>query len=424
MHDDALSAQIQRLIDEARPGPAGVFSLDLKRVEMVFGAAGDDWFHYWLRFAAFYGAASAEVVWDGTRFELSFVSPGPDLEELRALLLHRQRGPRYLALGMLAAAQQGLQDIVLEAPHGSLTLEAFDETRRSRDGLCRIRARFSTRGSLPELVDLRLPVCVNGRPLPPGREGRGLRLLVDGFAFDWEGLPLLPPGENLDWSVSEVRLDARLRQLVQPALSEFEVKRLQEHFGEELRRRPQPGPEAVEWLLLRAHPAEFADLLQQLPAPPADHALAPAYYERRQASLGDSLPERLWERWPSQCWPGLLNCGLAPFSLPLWLAPSCARLPGRAVYPYLLRSSWLGEHFDAPYLQALLSERRDTLGGNVLLAQQLRQLKPAQRPAEAARFCLEFLRAVVKGEETSPEWAPLSADERASLLQLTEDLGA
>ncbi|MBN9416038.1 hypothetical protein ABS71_11135 [bacterium SCN 62-11] len=424
MHDDPLSEQIQRLISDARPGPSGVFSLDLNRVEMVFRGGGEDWFRYWVSCAAFYGAEEVQVNWNGRALELSFLSIGPEVEELRALLLHRQRGPRYLALGMLAASQQGFDNIVLESPRGQLTVRGFDETLRSRNGMCRFRARASSRAHLPELKSLRFPVMLNGTALPQAPPGQGLRLLVDGFVFDWQGLPLLPPGEALDWPVCEVRMDARLIQPIHPPLHASEMERLQAHFAAHLLERSTWSPEAVEWLLLRSAAGRWPELLQRLPAPPDGHPLSPAYHQRRLFALDAPLPPGLWEGWPAESWPALLENGLAPSPLPLWLLPSCARLPGRAVYPYLLRASWMGEHFDAPFLQALLSGRRDTLGGNVLLAHQLRQLKPAQRPVEAARFCLDFLQAVVEGRDGLSEWAELSLEERARVRELTEDLGA
>jgi len=422
MQDDPLSAHIESLVAAAQPGPSGVFSLDLARVELVFRAGGDDWLHYWLRFAAFYGAEPAEIDWDGFRFELRFRSPGPDLEGLRGLLLHRQRGPRYLGLGMLAAAQEGFGEIVLEAPRGTLRLEGLEENRRSRDGFCRLRARRSARCRLPRLEDLAMPVYLNGAPLPPSPATRELRLIVDGFAFAWNEVPVLPPGESLDWTPAEVRLDARLRRLVPPALADEEIARLQSHFQELLRGREQIEPEAGEWLMLRASGPEMTDWLSRLPAPPPGHALAPAYFERRQAWLGEPLSPQGWDAWPADAWPRLLEQGLAPFPLPEWLRPTCARLPGRATYAHLLRRSWRGEHFDPAFLEVLLRARRDTLGGNVLLAMQLCLLKPAARPAPATEFCREFLEAVCQGQEAGSEWSGLSAAERKQVVRLVDEL--
>lgn len=426
MADDPLQQRIERLIADARPGPSGVFSLDLARVEMVFQPGGDDWLHYWLRFAAFYEAEPAEIDWDGRCFELRFRSAGPDLEQLRSLLLHRDRGPRYLALGMLAAARHGFGQIALEAPRGSLRLQGgtsqLEESRRSRDGFCRLRARKPVRGGLPSLENLAMPWILNGIPQLPGPAGPGLRLLVDGFAIPWDDVPLLPPGESLDWPVAEVRLDARLRRLVSPALTEQEINDLQSHFRQQLLGRPELAPEAVEWLLLHAPEDAVTRLLSRLPAPPAGHALAPAYYERRAARLEEPLPEGLWQHWPEHSWPGLLEQGLTPFPLCAWLRPTCARLPGRAIYPYLLRRGWRGEHSQPSLLQALLQARHDTLGGNVLLAEQLRQLKPGQRPAQATEFCREFLRAAEEGVEAAPEWSGLGPAERARVADLRKDL--
>ncbi|MBX3168756.1 MAG: hypothetical protein KF760_15180 [Candidatus Eremiobacteraeota bacterium] len=425
MEEDPLSQHIERLVAAAQPGSSGVFSLDLARVEIAFQAGGDDWLHYLLRFAAFYGAEPAEIDWDGRSFELRFRSPGPDLEQLRSLLLHRERGPRYLALGMLAAAQQGCVEISLEAPRGRLRLHGstsqLEENRRSRDGFCRLKAQ--RRGPLlPPLDNLVLPVFLNGTPQPRSPSGPGLRLLVDGFAMAWDGVPLLPPGESLDWPVAEVRLDARLRRLLQPALSEEQIHRLQSYFEAQLLERETIGPEAGEWLLLRAREQEVASLLARLPEPPAGHALAPAYWERRAAWLDEPLPAGVWEKWPADCWPDLLEQGLVPFPLAAWLRPTCARLPARPTYAYLLRRSWRGEHFEPAFLQALLQGRRDTLGGNVLLAGQLSQLKAAQRPAQATQFCAEFLRAATRGQEEVEEWSWLSVAEREQVVRLLDSL--
>lgn len=426
MDEDPLAQLIEQLVADAHPGSSGIFSLDLARVELIFQADGEDWLHYLLRFAAFYGADPAEIDWDGRSLELRFRSEGPDLEQLRSLLLHPSRGPRYLALGMLAGAQQGFGQISLEAPRGSLSLQGsasrLEENRCSRDGFCRLRAVRRERGPLPQLDDLVLPLFLNGAPQPRSPAGPGLRLLVDGFALPWNGLPLLPPGDSLDWPVGEVRLDARLRQLVQPALGPDEVDRLQTGFQQRLLERDQLGPEAVEWLLLRARPEEMAERLSHLPAPPRGHALAPAYQERRAHWLGERLSEAQWAAWPATCWPRLLEQALAPFPLPAWLRPSCARLPGRAIYPYLLRRSWRGEHFDSALLQALLQARRDTLGGNVLLAMQLVQLKPAQRPGQATGFCREFLYATRDGQEARQEWNLLGLDERRQVEDLLDHL--
>ncbi len=421
MEEDPLSQHIERLIGDARPGPSGVFSLDLARVEMVFRSDGDDWLHYLLRFAAFYGAEPAEVDWDGRSFELRFRSLGPDPEQLRSLLLHRARGPRYLALGMLAAAQQGFEQIALEAPRGSLRLQGgtsqLQEHRRARDGFCRIQA-YRNGGRLPVIENLVFPVFLNGASLPRSASGPGLRLLVDGFAFAWDGVPLLPPGGSLDWPVTEVRLDARLRRLVSPALSEEQIGCLQTHFQDRLLGAEEIGPEEAEWLLLRAPEGEMVRLLSVLPAPPPGHRLAPAYYERRQAWLGELLPEGLWEAWPEESWLTLIDQGLAPLAWSDWLRPTWARLPGRSVYPYLLRRGWRGEHFDACFLQALLQARRDTLGGNVLLAGQLIQLKPAQRPSQATQFCREFLQATLDQSEAHQEWNGLGPAERKFVAEL------
>lgn len=426
MEEDPLAQHIERLIAEAGPGLAGVFSLDLGRVEQAFRAGGADWLHYLLRFAAFYGAEPAEIDWDGRSFELRFRSDGPELEHLRALLLHRLRGPRYLALGMLAALQQGFTHLCLEAPRGSLRLHdrstQLDETRRSRDGFCRLTARRSQPGPLPALENLVMPVFLNGKPQPRSQGRSGLRLLLDGFAFAWAGSPLLPPGASLDWPVTEARLDAGLLQLVQPALSEAEIGRLQSHFQQQLWERERLEPEAVEWLLLRGRADEMSQLLLLFPAPPWGHPLAPAYYERRRTWLGEPLPEGLWAGWPEGCWPALLEQGLAPFPMDDWLRPTCARLPGRVIYPYLLRRHGRGCHLDSALLQALLQARRDTLAGNVLLAEQLVQLQPAQRPASATAFCADFLRAAAEGQEARQEWDSLGPEPRHRVVALLDHL--
>lgn len=422
MADDPLAQHIQSLIGDARPGPSGVFSVDLSRVQATFRPDPQDWLHYWLRFAAFYGAESAELEWDGSHFLLRFASNGPDQEELRALLLHVRRGPRYLALGMLAAARQGFRDIRLEAPHGSLTLQGFEEDRRARDGFCRLSARHPQPISIPPLPGLVLTWFLNGKRQSLEDSPGGLRLVVDGFAFPWEAVPLLPPGEPLDWPVEEVRLDALLRRLIAPALSPEAIERLQLHFEARLLERAEWRPEAVEWLLLRARGERVLEILERLPAPPDGHALVPAYRERRQQFLGEPVPPGTWENWPSSSWPGLLQQGLAPFPLDPWLLGSCSGLPGRVIYAYLLRSQWRGAHFDPALLQALLQSRRDRLSGNVLLALQLRHLRPVQRPQPATDFCRLFLRAAVRGEEATSEWSSLTTEERQRVERLAEDL--
>ena len=415
-----MSEVIESMVAAAQPGPSGVFSLDLTRVEVVFQAGGDDWLHYWLRFAAFYGAEPAEIDWDGSRFELRFRSPGPDLEGLRGLLLHRERGPRYLGLGMLAAAQEGFGEISLEAPRGTVGLKGLEENRRSRDGFCRVRARAPRRSRLPQLENLVLPVFLNGAPVPRSPAIGGVRLIVDGFAFAWNEVPVLPPGESLDWTPAEVRLDARLRRLVHPVLTREEILRLQAEFEAVLRQRAELSLEAGEWLMLRASDEEMPHWLQRLPAPPPEHSLAPAFHERRRRWLTEPLPPKCWDGWPRDAWPRLLELGLAPFPLPDWLRPTFARLPGPAAYGHLLRTSWLGPHFDPAFLEVLLRGRRDTLGGNVLLAMQLGLGKA--RPQPATDFCREFLEAVAQGQEAPGEWNLLSALEQQQVVALLEGL--
>lgn len=422
MPDDPLAKHIQSLIGNARPGPSGVFSLDLARVQTSLRPDGQDWLHYWLRFAAFYGAESAQIEWDESHFLLRFVSIGPDLEELRSLLLHPRRGPRYLALGMLAAVAQGLRDLRLEAPHGSLTLQGLEEARRSRDGFCRLSARHGRSVPLPPLAGRVLPLFLNGKLELTERSAGGLRLVVDGFAFPWEGPPLLPPGESMDWPVEEVRMDALLRRPVAPALGAEERERLQSEFETCLLERGSWSAEGVEWLLLRARGERLLRLLERLPAPPDGHALAPAYWERRYQFLGEPVPKGTWENWPSSSWPDLLHQGLAPFSLDPWLLEFCSGLPGRVIYAYLLRSQWRGAHVDPALIQVLLCSRRDRLSGNVLLALQLQHLKPAQRPQPSTDFCRQFLRAAVRGQEAASEWSSLTTDERQRVERLAEDL--
>jgi hypothetical protein len=411
------SDYIQRLLEEARPGPGGVFSLDLSRVQLVFSAGGGDWLHYWLRFAHFYKADPIRIQWDGRKFDLEFESGGPDPEGLRALLLDRRRGPRYLGLGMLAAAQQGMTQIRLECPWGSLGLEGqrshLDLERRSRDGTCRLQARSGRGLKWPGADDFAVPWLLNGKlqkPVP----GVGLRLLVDGWAFIWEGQALLPPGESLDWPVSQADLDARLQT---PRLTQAEIEELQKHFALQLLERCAWTPEAVEWLLLRD-----IQLLWRLPAPPAGHPFYPAYCERRAWLSGQPPLRGLWSEWPETMWPGVLDQGMAPFGLPEWLRATCRRLPGRVIYPYLLRRGWLGEHADPELLSALLAGRQDTLEGQVLLARQLGFLKPGQRPDRAWRFCREFLAATLAGQEAQWQWSRLDPGEQAEIRKLCEDL--
>lgn len=401
------SDYIRRMLEEAQAGPSGAFSLDLSRVELVFAAGGQDWLHYWLRFACFYGADPIRIEWDGRKFALEFESDGPDPEELRSLLLHPRRGPRYLALGMLAASQQGFTKIELECPRGTLSLERRDEGRRSRDGRCRLRASRGRRQNWLGADDFAVPYWLNGKLQKPA-PGRGLRLLVDGWAFAWQGPPLLPPGESLDWAAEPVVLDALL---LNPRLQTEQIQELQSHFRDQLLTRSDWTPESVEWLLLRD-----LKLARQLPAPPENHYLYPAYCERRAWLTNSTLAHDLWVGWPEYRWPVMLDQGLAP-DLPEWLRPTCRRLPGGTIYRYLLRSGWLGEHRDPQLLTALLFDRQDTLGGHVLLARQLSFLRPAQRPDEAWRFCRDFLRATLEGQESQEIWAGLSSQERSDVRE-------
>ncbi|MFN8606732.1 MAG: hypothetical protein U0931_04330 [Vulcanimicrobiota bacterium] len=412
------SDYIQSLLEEGRPGPSGVFSLELSRVELAFASGGQDWLHYWLRFAHFYWSESFEISWDGRNFSLFLPGPGPDSEGLRALLLDRRRGPRYLALGMLAAAAQGFHQIELECPRGFLRLQGqrsqLDEQRRRRDGGSRLLARRHRALAWPNSQAFMAPYQLNGQlqqPLP----GTGLRLLVDGWAFPASGFPLLPPQESLDWPADEAQLDARL---LNPRLNPEQVKQLQGDFAKQLLARDSWCPETVEWLLLRD-----PGLQTRLPVPPQDHPLYPAYRERQAWLAGESAPRQLWLDWPESCWPRLLDQGLAPFGLADWLRDTCRQLPGRAVYPYLLRHSWRGEHADPDLLSALLAARQDTLAGQVLLASQLKFLRPAQRPARAAQFCRDFLEAARAGQEAPEQWHSLPTSDQEQIDRLLrEDL--
>lgn len=423
---DPLAEHIERLVSSAQPGPSGFFSIDLARVEMAFAAAGDDWLHYWLRFAAYYGADPIELTWDNLGLHLSFCAEGPDCEELRALLLHRQRGPRYLGLGAVAALRQGFASVQLECPRGTLDF-ALSSSRLqtnlcTRDGMCRLQARRAP-GAHPRLPNFEefvgRQIVLNGQPVPTA-PARGLRLLVDGAALAWNGPPLLPPGYNLDWPVDTVVLDARLRRLVRPGLTGPQREELQRRVEQDLLQQETLTPEAREWLLLRLSDPEQICRLLHSPPPPPDHPLAPAFGERLARSQQQPPPADLWRDWPQSCWPALLEQGLAPFPLPDWLRATCSRLPGRETYAHLLRRSWCGNHLDGPFLQVLLNSRRDTLGGNVLLAEQLLHLLPGQRPAQATAFCRDFLQAAAV--EAASEWMLLDAQEREAVLSLAEQL--
>ncbi|MBS2035392.1 hypothetical protein JST97_10410 [bacterium] len=409
------SDYIQRLLEEGRPGPSGVFSLDLSRVELVFSNSGQDWLHYWLRLARFYTDEPFQVEWDGHRFCMSF-SGGPDAEGLRSLLLDRRRGPRYLALGVLAAARQGFTQIELESPWGFLSLQGqgsrLDENRRSRDGCSHLRALHARGLNWPESSDFQAPYRLNGQ-IQKASEARGLRLIVDGWAFAARGNPLIPPGETLDWRLERVDLDALL---LNPRLETEQIQELQSELAARLLSRSQWTPETVEWLLLRN-----PQWLARLPAPPRNHPLYPAYRERQAWLLGQSPEPQLWSDWPDSLWPALLDQGLAPFALENWLEATCRRLPGRAIYPYLLRCGWRGEHPDPHLLSALLAARQDQLGGHIMLARQLSFLKPAQRPAQATRFCTEFLQAALAGRECTHEWSALSAAEQAKIERMLRE---
>lgn len=404
--------------------------MDLSRVHLQFAPGCDHCLDYWLRFAVFYGAKQLEVSWKKHQWVVEFAAPGPDLEELRALLVHPQLGARYLGMGALAAQAHGAREVVLETSRALVVFDGqghrVDPTRRLRDKICRLTVRGRLgQPTWPDFRHAGLTVRINGQDLavPAPEPPNGLRLLLHGVALRYQGPPLLPPDTGFEVQLEHGRLDLMLHNL---SLSAEQVEEVQSRLEAVLGAAPQRSLAQLEWLQLRLFASRRWDealrLARLQPAPHPEEPFAAAYYERMQHLCGLSTCDP-WRHEPH--WQLVLSSGLLPDLEESWLRPTYAQFRGRLAalaYRRALRHSWGETGPDGDFLQALWGFRRDTLGGNYLLAGCLLELRPSQLPRSGADFCLAFLQAALAGQEAGPEMAQLSPEQRGRVAQRTARL--
>jgi hypothetical protein len=423
---DPLSERIQQLAQSGQHQSSGSFSLDRARVSLNFASGCDDCLHYWFRFALFYSAPQLRLEWSKREMTLSMDTPGPEPEEMHSLLLHPQLGARYLAMGALAALAQGYHKVVLDSPRGRVCFDGqsprFYPNERLHRG-CKITATHGQSLSRPRLPQLDLgglQVLVQGQAWSPAPAPRpGLTVIVHGAELAWNGPPLIPPDVPVRFRLDQARLDLMLRQLVQPALSQEQVSQLQQQVEDQLVAAPERTLAQLEWLQLRLFAGqrwpECLRLLKAQPPPRPGQCFAAAYYERLAWLEGDGpTRERADKAWAEDIhWSEVLESGCFPPPEEDWLVPTYGQFRGRlAACAYRHALGLSGERAEADFLQALWSFRRDTLGGNYLLAGCLLRLPPARLPREASHFCSQMLQAAWLGQEATAEMERLTPEQR------------
>ncbi|MBT9587364.1 hypothetical protein IV102_28745 [bacterium] len=439
---EPIAERIEQLAQSGQHQSSGTFSIDLSRVQLTFAAGCDDYLDYWFRFALYYEAPALTTNWSQRQLSLEFAAPGPDLEEMRSLLLHPKLGPRYLGMGVVAALAQGFERVVLETSRGRVSFDGgghkTDPGQRIHR-LCRITATHSNRLSKPRLPNLDLnglKVLVNGKPWTATPEcPAGLTVGLHGATLAWNGPQLLPPDMNWRYQADHAQLDLMLRQLVQPALSPAQVEHLQHNAEQELLGRSGRSLVQLEWLMLRLFRQqrwpECWSLLQNQPQPAVEEFFAAAYFERFSWLEEKMLDSRTFlalaeQAWAGEIrWPEVLESGVVPDLEEDWLVPTYAQFRGRLAALAYRRALGLrgGEKLETDFLQALWTFRRDTLGGNYLLAGCLLRL-PAILLPESSRFCCEILVAACQGQEASHEMALLTSEQRQRVRSRTLELCA
>ena len=441
---EAITDWIQQLAQSGKHQSSGAFSVDLSQLQLRFAHGCDDCLDYWLRFALYYGAPALRLSWRQRRLELEFEASGPDLEELRCLLLHPQLGARYLGMGVVAALHQGYEQVVFESERARASFDGsgqrIDTTRRLRQPLCRLTAEHSSplrKLRLPDFSRAGIPIWVQERRWSgSGPSYPGLTLILHGAALPWSGPPLIPSDCCLEYPVERARLDVMLARLQQPALDVEQIQELQRKLEEELLARPQRSLAQLEWLMVRLFAQQRWDecwqLLQLQPRPQPGQCFAAAYFERvawlQRKYQGRSQPDLaglLVLAWGADLhWPEVVDSGSFPELEEEWLRATYRLFRGSlavCAYRHLLRLSW-GEEVQADFLQALFSFRRDTLGGNYLLAGLLLGLRPGQLPRAGTEFCAQLLTAACRGKEATSEWSLLNDSERSRVLSRTLQL--
>ena len=440
---DPIAERIEQLAQSGQHQSSGTFSVDLSRVQLTFAAGCDDCLDYWFRFALYYEAPALTLEWSQRQLSLEFAAPGPDLEEMRSLLLHPKLGPRYLGMGVVAALAQGFERVVLETSRGRATFDAGGQKTNPSQRIhrmCRITANHASRLSKPRLPDLDLTgrdVLVNGKPWTAKPKcPSGLSIGLHGATLAWNGPHLVPPDLSWQYQTDHAQLDLMLRQLVQPALSPAQVEHLQHSAEQELLNRSRRSLVQLEWLMLRLFRQqrwpECWSLLQNQPQPSVGEFFAAAYFERFSWLEEKMLGSRTFFARAEQAWAGeirwaeVLDSGVVPDLEEDWLLPTYRQFRGRLAAIAYRRALGLrgSDRLETDFLQALWSFRRDTLGGNYLLAGSLLRLPANQLPAQGSHFCCEILVAACNGQEASLEMDLLSSEQRQRVRSRTLELCA
>jgi len=441
--ESEVAAHIRQLAEEARKDSRGVFSIQPERLyqKLTGGLQPQslDFLHYWLRAAHFFGVHTASLQWTGGgHLKLSWEGKSPSQDELEHPMLSGSQGMAYLLLGSLCALHQGFSQMDSCFTHGSARWTpqgpVWNWQERLRIPGCQLLARGRKPCKPQALPPLPIDLDWNGRqldrarPAPSGFESGPLRRGTVHFWVDGWRLPAPPELRPPTRSQLEIELGDDERQRVRmdllcQRLIAGEEAVWQQNIWQHLLQQSVWTSDWTEWGRARGLQAPLRG-----PAPDLLDPYAPAYYERAWLQ-GDTAAEArstaAWSQWDAdQNWELLWQAGCVPWSGPLWLLPTLRSFRGplaRAAYRYLLRLQEQGPGPDAELLHQLVGFRRDSLGGNYLLAQQL-LLSGRWPKADWAEFCCDYLQEACRGQEAREQVANLTPEERSDLWHLTRQL--
>ncbi len=441
--ESEVAAHIRQLAEEAHTHSRGVFSMHpegvYQKLTQGFPSSGLDFLYYWLRAARFFGVEGAALQWTaGGQLKLAWQGNGPSREELQGLALSGSDGTAYLLLGSLCALHQGFSDVQWRFTQGSAHWSpkgpVWNWQERLRIPGFQLQAGGRKPPTSQALPPLPIDLDWNGRTLkraalPPSRFQTGP--LTAGSAHFWvDGWRLPPPPELQPPTRSQLEIPitaderplVRLDLLCQRPLA-GQGTLWQQRIWQHLLQQPNWTSDWTEWGRARGFPVSHRGS-----APCPEDPYAPAYYERAWLQ-GDASAEAprtaAWRQWDADHnWELLWQAGCVPWPGPTWLGPTLRSFRSglaRATYRYLLRLQERGPGPDSELLHQLVGYRRDSLGGNYLLAQQL--LLSSRWPrTDWAEFCCQYLQAACRGQEARDQVANLTPDERSDLWFLTRQL--